>query len=67
MAAALQTSLDHSAARVAIAVGKSNGGEGFEALNAEEMDAAKAAGEDPAMAAALQASLDHTRVRDEPR
>jgi hypothetical protein len=68
MAAALQTSLDHSAARVAIAVGKSNGGEGFEALNAEEMDAAKAAGEDPAMAAAAQASLDHsTPVRDEPR
>ena len=68
MAAALQTSLDHSAARVAIAVGKSNGGEGFEALNAEEMDAAKAAGEDPAMAAVAQASLDHsTPVRDEPR
>ena len=68
MAAALQTSRDHSAARVAIAVGKSNGGEGFEPLNAEGMDAAKAAGEDPAMAAALQASLDHsTPVRDEPR
>ena len=67
MAAALQTSRDHSAARVAIAVGKSNGGEGVEPVNAEGMDAAKAAGEDPTMAAALQASLDHTRVRDEPR
>ena len=33
-------------------------------MNAEGMDAANAAGEDPAMAAALQASLDHTRETD---